>query len=150
VGPGEEFSGVGVFADTLNQATVIALEPATVWVVEREPLLMLMDRHPSLGRVIIQNLARRIHHLMDLVGDLSLLTVEARLAQFILDNATGNTMERRSWSTQAALAARLGTVPDVLNRALRTLAEEGLIEIARQKIQIVDRKGLVRKATSSG
>ncbi len=150
VGPGEEFSGVGVFAGTLNQATVIALEPARVWVVEREPLLRLMDRYPSLARIIIKNLAKRIHHLMDLVGDLSLLTVEARLAQFILDHSTDNLMERRVWSTQAAMAARLGTVPDVLNRALRSLAEEGLVEIDRQKIQVLDRKELENKATSSG
>lgn len=150
VGPGEEFSGVGVFAGTRNQATVIALEPAKVWVVEREPLLTLMDRYPPLTQIVIRNLAKRIHHLMDLVADLSLLTVEARLAQFILDHSTGDLMERRVWSTQAVMAARLGTVPDVLNRALRSLAEEALIEIERQKIKILDRKGLESKATSSG
>ncbi len=150
VGPGEEFSGVGVFAGTVNRATVIALEPTRVWVVEREALLAFVDRYPSLAQIIIRNLAMRIHHLMALVADLSLLTVEARLAQFILDHATDEVMQRRIWSTQAEMAARLGTVPDVLNRALRALAEEGLVEIERQKIRILDHEGLENKARSSG
>ena len=149
VGPGEEFSGVGVFAGTRNQATVIALEQSRVWVVVREPLLKLMERHPALTQIIIKNLAKRIHHLMALVANLSLLPVEARLAQFILDHATDEVMRRRIWSTQAEMAARLGTVPDVLNRALRSLAEEGLIKIERQRIQILNRGRLINKASSS-
>ena len=58
-------------------------------------------------------------------------------------------MQRRRWSTQAEMAARLGTVPDVLNRALRSLADEGLIQIQRQQIRILDREGLERKAMQS-
>jgi CRP/FNR family transcriptional regulator len=150
VGPGEEFSGVGVFAGTRNQATVVALERSRLWIVGRDPLLRLMDKHPELNRIVIQNLAMRIHHLMDLVADLSLLSVEARLAQYILDHSRDKVMKRRIWSTQAEIAARLGTVPDVLSRALRALAEEGLIAIERQQIDILDRPGLEKKAGLSG
>jgi hypothetical protein len=56
------------------------------------------------------------------------------------------------------MAARLGTVPEVLNRALRTLADgalnealiEALIEIERHQIRILDRAGLEAKAISGG
>jgi DNA-binding GntR family transcriptional regulator len=44
------------------------------------------------------------------------------------------------------MAARLGTVSDVVNRALRTLTQEGLIKVERHQIQILDRKGLEIKA----
>jgi hypothetical protein len=44
------------------------------------------------------------------------------------------------------MAARLGTVPDVLNRALRKLADDGLIQVARHLIQIIDREGLEQVA----
>ncbi|MCB9135614.1 MAG: winged helix-turn-helix domain-containing protein, partial [Anaerolineales bacterium] len=47
---------------------------------------------------------------------------------------------------QAEMAARLGTVPDVLNRALRKLGEEELIEVTRQTIRLVDVDGLKRRA----
>ncbi len=44
------------------------------------------------------------------------------------------------------MAARLGTVPDVLSRALRSLAEKSLIQIDRHQLKILDRDGLQAKA----
>ena len=149
VGPGEGFNEIGVFAGGLNQATVEALEPAKVWIVHRDPLLRLMDEHPPVARIITQNLAKRVLHLMTLVEDLSLRTVVARLARVLLEHSSDEVLSRRPWSTQTEMAARLGTAPDVLNRALRGLAEEGLIQIERQQIQILDREGLETKAMLS-
>ena len=77
------------------------------------------------------------------------MTVVARLARMLLEHSTGEVLRRRRWSTQTEMAARLGTVPDVLNRALRSLAEEGLIRIERHQIHILDRQGLRKKATMS-
>jgi DNA-binding GntR family transcriptional regulator len=58
----------------------------------------------------------------------------------------GSTLERQAWLTQAELAARLGTVPDVLSRALRILADAGLIRFDRRQISILDRPGLLQRA----
>lgn len=146
VGPGEAFNEVGVLADTPNQATVMALEPSAVWLIRREALVALLETDRRLARIVTQNLARRVLYLMSLVEDLSLRTVEARLARLLLAEAQEATLHRRSWATQAEIAARLGTVPDVLNRALRKLADEGLIHVARHQIQVVDRQGLEVRA----
>ena len=80
-------------------------------------------------------------HLLDLVEDLSLRTIEARLARTLLERATAGTLHRHRWATQTEMAARLGTVPDVLSRALRKLADEGLVQVSRHQIQILDREG---------
>jgi CRP/FNR family transcriptional regulator len=149
VGPGETFNEIGVFAGTPNHATIVALEPATVWVIPRETLLQLMDEYPSLARMIAQNLAQRVLHLLDLVEDLSLRTTEARLARYLLEESGGEVLHRRRWTTQAEIASQLGTVLDVLNRALRSLSEEGLIRVERHQIQILDRQGLEAKALLS-
>ena len=55
-------------------------------------------------------------------------------------------MPRQRWATQAEMAARLGTVPDMVNRALRKLAEAGMIHVERQQIQILDKEGLISVA----
>jgi len=146
VGAGESFNELSVFAGGVNKVTVEALEPSHVWIVPRDLLLRLLDQHPALGRVIIQNMAHRIQHLMSLVEDLSLLSVEARLARLLLKQASGDVILRRRWATQAEMASRLGTVPDVLNRALRSLVDEGLIALDRHQIQILNRSGLEAKA----
>jgi CRP/FNR family transcriptional regulator len=146
LGPGEVFNALSVFNDTPNPATVVALEYSTVWLIRRETMLQLLDTHPPLARLVIQDLANRLLHMLALVEDISLRTVEERLARFLLEQAAGETINRRKWATQAEMAARLGTVPDVLNRVLRKLAEEGLLEVSRHQIRILDPGGLEKKA----
>ena len=88
----------------------------------------MLDEHPALARQVVKDLAGRVMHLMRMVEDLSLRSVEARLARLLLELAEGEVIQRRRWATQAEMAARLGTVPDVVNRALRKLAAAGLIQ----------------------
>lgn len=146
IGPGETYNEVGLLTDGLNQTTLTALEPTEVWIVSSTEIHRLMGKYPILFRLFSKILAKHVHHLMNLVENLSLFPVESRLARIFLEHSTGDVLNRRKWSTQTEMAARLGTVPDVLNRALRGLAEEGLIQIERQRIHILDRRGLERKA----
>lgn len=140
--PGEVFNAISVFTDAPNQATVAALEPSVVWMVRRDILLKLMEEHPSLARQVIQELAGKVQYLIRLVEDLSLRSVEARLARLLLEQAEGESVQRRRWATQAEMASRLGTVQDVVNRALRKLSDGGLIHVERHQIQILDKEGL--------
>ena len=149
IGPGKTFNEETVVNGSKNQVTVEALEPSKVWIIQREPMLKLMDDYPAISSIITEELATRVIHLTNLIENLALQTVEARVARIFLEHSRGEIMNRRPWSTQAEMAARLGTVPDVLNRALRSLAEEGFIKIQRLQIQILDRKGLERKAMQS-
>jgi CRP/FNR family cyclic AMP-dependent transcriptional regulator len=98
---------------------------------------------------MIQDLAGRVLHLISLVDDLSLRTVEARLARLLVEQAVGDKVYRKKWATQAEMAARLGTVPDVLSRSLRNLAEQGVIQVERSLIQILDMEALEQKANLS-
>ena len=146
LGPGEAFNAVAVFARNTNPATVIALEPSTIWIIQRETMLDLLDDHPQLARAVIQDFADRVFHLIQLVEDLSLRTVESRLARLLLEQAQTGILPRHRWATQSEMAARLGTVPDVINRALRSLTQDGLIKVERHQIQILDKVQLEARA----
>ena len=146
LGPGEALNMVGVLSGSVNPATAIALEATTAWIVRQEQILGLSEDYPELARMIIQDLAKRIHYLIGLIEDLSLRSVEARLARFLLEQASEGVVHRQRWATQAELAARLGTVPDVLNRALTSLTEAGLIQVERRQIDLLDASGLAAKA----
>ncbi|MBN1449583.1 MAG: Crp/Fnr family transcriptional regulator [Anaerolineales bacterium] len=142
LGPGDVFNALSVFTDAPNQATVTGLETSVVWIVRREVLLNLMEERSSLARQVIRELAGRVQYLIQLVEDLSLRSVEARLARLLLEQAEGESVRRRHWATQAEMASRLGTVPDVVNRALRKLSEKEMIRVERHQIQILDKEGL--------
>ena len=144
--PGEIFSYMGIFVDRFHPATTIALEPAGVWLLQREAFHRALAINPDLGLRVAEALADYVVYLVQLVSDLSLQTVEARLAQHLLEEAEANVVYRQRWATQAEMAARLGTVPDVLNRALHKLVEEKLIQVERQRISILNPEELATKA----
>jgi CRP/FNR family transcriptional regulator, dissimilatory nitrate respiration regulator len=146
IGPGEAFNAIGVFVETANPATVIALESTVVWGIQKNVMLKLLDDYPRLAQVIIRRLAERVQQLVGMVADLSLRTIEARLARYLIEQSTEGQLQRPRWATQAEMANRLGTVPDVLHRALRSLAKDQLIRVERHQIQILDYAGLEVKA----
>jgi CRP/FNR family transcriptional regulator len=144
ISAGEIFNEVGVLAKRPNPATAVALEESGIWLIPRQALEEIVHAHPALH--IIENMADKIIELVTLASDLSLKTVEARFAKLLLEQTEGDVIERRRWTTQTELAAHLGTVPDVLSRVTRELTKAGLIEIDKQQIRILDRKGLAERA----
>jgi CRP/FNR family transcriptional regulator len=145
-GPGEVFSEMGSFLARPNPATAIALEHSELWQIHRAVLQPVLAQHPDVLLQIMANMADRIAFLASMVADLSLYPVEVRLARLLLEESKAGALDRRAWLTQAELAARMGTVPDVLGRALRTLADAGLIRVERRRIAILDRPGLAKRA----
>ncbi len=146
LGAGEIFNEIGVFARRPNPATAIALEESGIWLIPRQGLEQILLTYPHTALQIMENMAQRIIELVDLTADLSLRTVEARLAKLLLEQGNADVIERRHWSTQAEMAAHLGTVPDVLQRVLRQFTKAGLIEVDKQYIRILDRAELTKRA----
>jgi CRP/FNR family transcriptional regulator len=146
LGPGETFNEIGAFAHLPNPATALTLEPVGVWLLPRVALTRLFQTQPEVAQHIIENMARRVVDLVNLVADLSLRSVTGRLARLLLDEATGAVLARPRWHTQAELAARLGTVPDVAQRALRALENEGAIAVQRHEIRLLNRDQLEKLA----
>jgi CRP/FNR family cyclic AMP-dependent transcriptional regulator len=145
--PGDTFNEIGVFTDRPNPATVIALEPAGIWLIPRTALQHLLRQRPEFAEHVIAKLAERMFYLVSLVTDLSLRPVTGRLARLLLDGATGNVLHRPRWYTQVELASRLGTVPDVVQRALRAMESDGLIQVERHQIRILNRPALEELAS---
>lgn len=148
--PGEIFGDIAVFSGTPYPATVIALEPTAAGAITASTLVELMRAYPDLSLAILHKMSSRVLHYLDLVEDLSLRSVEARLAKWLLQKAVLDdgqmTVTRQKWDTIESLATHLGTVRDVLGRAMKKLSQDGLIQASRKKIIILDVKGLVRRA----
>jgi CRP/FNR family transcriptional regulator len=150
LGPGEVFNEIGVFAKRPNPATAMTLEEAGIWHIPRAALERVLFTHPHTALQIMENMADRFISLVTLTADLSLRTVEARLAKLLLEQSEGDMIPRRRWTTQTELAAHLGTVPDVLSRIMREFTKSGLIEMDKQQIRILDRTALSKRVTSRG
>jgi len=150
LGPGQSFNEVAVLDGGPNPASVIALEPTTLWVVDRTSMMRLLPRHPSLAMAVIENLAAKTRHLVSLVEDLSFRSVTARLARLLLERALDSEenakLARHRWMTQEEMASQLGTVREMVGRSLHLLEDEGLIKIDRHRIVLLDVEGLRLRA----
>ena len=150
--PPEVFGDIAAFSTHAYPCTVTALEDVEVWAIPAQTILGLLPRYPTFARAIIHRLAERVLHFTNLVEDLSLRSVEARLANTLLQNVELHEgqllVPRRAWATFDEMAVRLGTVRDVLRRALKSLEGEGLLRVDRHAIVVLDAEGLARRGRS--
>jgi CRP/FNR family transcriptional regulator, cyclic AMP receptor protein len=139
-GPGEHFDAVPLFDDGPNPTTARAMSPVECLLLPRADLLALIRRHPDFALATLSSLAGQLRELVALVEDLAFRSVRARLARRLLMEAAGGTAEL----TQQELAERAGTVREIAGRALRQLAEEGLVRLERGRVIVLDAAGLAR------
>ncbi|MBM3136610.1 MAG: Crp/Fnr family transcriptional regulator [Chloroflexi bacterium] len=135
-----------LIVDAKNQANVRTLIESRLLSISRSDFTRLLVEVPAFGLAVNRYFAQRLAHMTNLVESLSLYTVRQRLAQFLISQAdAGGSGGTVRW-TQSDIANRLGTVRDVLGRALRRMADEGMLRIEREKILLVDREKLQRAA----
>ena len=144
---GDTFNDVSVLDGGPNPATAIAHTDAALWHIARQSLHDIVTHDPELAWAMIGNLAGRARMLVSTVQNLAMRTVRSRLAKLLLEQAEASERgESPTPLTQEEMAHHLGTVREVVGRTLRALATDGLIEMQRQQIAIVDRAGLEAEA----
>jgi len=136
---GTTFNEVPVFDRGQNPVNAAALEESEIWVVEADAIQNAMTQHPEMCRAIVLNLTKNLRMLVGMVEELSFYQVTNRLARLISqlppEQLAGTSSLR---VTQDQMAARLGTVREVVARSLRELERSGAIQVSRREIQIVD------------
>lgn len=144
---GDTFNDVAALDGGPNPATAMALSDVTVWRIDRPDLRHVASRYPALAWALIESIARRARYLVGLVQDLSMRNVRGRLAHLLLEQAqAGERDEAPRPLTQEEMASRLGTVREVVGRALRGLANDGIIRFDRHRIVVLDAERLAQEA----
>jgi CRP-like cAMP-binding protein len=143
---GDTFNDVAVLDGGPNPATATALTDASLWRITRPDLSAIAKRRPELAWALIESIARRTRHLVDAVQDLSMRNVKGRLARLLLEQGKSTAEAPARMLTQDEMASRLGTVREVVGRALRSLAAAHIIEIDRHRIVVLDPDRLAEEA----
>ncbi len=137
-GPGMHFNTVPVLArDGCLRASVQTLTECSVLLIPAGPYRELLQTRADFTYAILKDFAARLDRLTALAADLSLKSVRARLAGFLLEHA-GESAD----FTQDEIAARLGTVRDVVGRVLRGFMGAGLVRREGGRLLIVDKEGM--------
>jgi CRP/FNR family transcriptional regulator len=155
-GPGATLGEAPLFDREGYVASAVATEPTRVLFVPRAEVVALFRRHPAVALSLLATLARRVRRFAELAGSLTFRPVPERLARYIV-TAAGGPGRRISAGltvdlalTQEQLAARVGTVRELVARALSQLEKTGVIARERSRIVIRDPAGLIRLARGGG
>jgi len=146
-GPGTTFGEAAMWAGGRFPAYCEALEPAALFILSRTALRDAFAGNPDLAIGMMDGLSQKLREFVQLVEDLSLKEVPARLAGALLAEAQkagcGKFRMRRS---KQELASHLGTIPETLSRGLRRLKDAGLIAVRGPEIAILKPAELRRLA----
>jgi CRP/FNR family transcriptional regulator len=160
--PGATLGEVPFFTGGRYPATAIAAEPTRCLFLPEAAVRRAIAADPALAFFFLKRLSQRIENLVERVDRLTVSSVQTRLAHFILQRhqATIATSRSRPKSgkgavfslgmTQSALGEELGTVREVVVRALRALRESGAIEsVGDGKYRVVNASILETLAESA-
>jgi len=151
-GPGATLGEAPLFDGQGYIASAVAVEPTRVVLVPKEDMLDLCRRHPAVALSMLEAMAKRVRRFAGLVEDLAFRQVTERLARHIEASAAASDVPVASGTvvdlalTQEQLAARLGTVRELVSRALSQLERAGAIKRVRSGIVIRDPGSLAEAA----
>ena len=140
-GPGATLGEAPLFDGGGYIASAVALAPTRVLFLARPELVRLCQRRPAVALAILKAMARRVRHFANLVSDLTFLPVTERLARHLAASLAEPVRPGMSLDlalTQAQLAARLGTVRELVARAFSELEKTGIISRNRSRVVIRD------------
>lgn len=115
-----------------SEVTVVALPP--------DLFNRLVAEHEPFRTYIFSLFAERISDLMQLVEAVAFHRLDQRLAALLLGK--GRTIQ----TTHQQLAEELGSVREIVSRLLKSFAEQGLVTLSRERIEVLNPQELRRIA----
>jgi CRP-like cAMP-binding protein len=147
VTPGEHFNSVPVFDGASCPADAYAMSEVTLLLFPIERLHAVVMQEPELAMALLEECSMYLRRLVRLIDDLALTTIQGRLARLLLTQAeAAEHGEPPMPLTQAEMAARLGTVREMVGRTLKTFEATGLIQLQRGTIVVLDKARLAEQA----
>lgn len=98
--------------------------------------------HPPFRAFVFSVFAERLTDLMEVVDAVAFQRLDRRLAEYLLGHG------RHVRATHQMIADELGTVREMVTRLLNRFADAGLVQLGRERIEIVDAERL--RAVASG
>ncbi|KUG24353.1 hcp transcriptional regulator hcpr (crp/fnr family) [hydrocarbon metagenome] len=150
LGPGDPFGLCTAFATNAFPANAMAIVESSVLLIPGTVMEETARKEPAILFNIIQILSQRLKDSMELIESLALKEIPGRLASFLhqlLPKKTDNKKASVELTiSQRELAKILGATPEALSRALRKMANDGMLSTAGRVITILDRRALAQLA----
>lgn len=149
---GDMFPHVGFFDGAPYPATAEVLEPAELLVIPIKAFEQALLETPTIAIKVMRVMGQKLLDLQAKLLELTMHDVHQRLISILLrltakhGKQEGGTIELTLPLTHQELANMAGTTRETVNRLLNQLKKEGILQIDRKKITLLQPDALRRRA----
>ncbi len=151
LGEGDFFGEMSIFDGENRSANVIALEDSEVFILKRGDFLDLLERHPKIAIVLLQEMAMRLRRSDQQIEGLSLSDAENRIAMSLLRLAEDLGVIKQGQVVienlpyQQDIANMAGTSRETVSRMLTLLQRKGYIQKRGRQLIITNYDEFVKQ-----
>jgi CRP/FNR family cyclic AMP-dependent transcriptional regulator len=148
LGPGAIFGEMALIGQGMHNSFAEATEDSAILVMNRDDVERLLMTKPNVALRIVEVLGKRLKEAEVRFEEIAFKGIPARLASLLLQLADREESDTITGLTHQDLGEQIGTYRETTTQTLNTFKAEGLIDIGRKRIKILDRRGLERIAES--
>ncbi len=148
VGPGAIFGEMALIGQGMHNTFAEAMEECVLLVMSREDVERLLVTKPQVALRLFEALGTRLKETEARLEGIAFRGIPARLASILLRLAAEQGSDTIVGMTHQDLGEQVGTYRETTTQTLNSFKAEGLIDIGRKRITILDREGLQRIADS--
>jgi len=144
LGESDFFGEMAILDGLARSANVIAIEDSNVFLIQRNDFLQLLQAHPEISIILLQELTSRLRNADMKIKALSLKDAEGKVATVLLQIAEysgkikNGVVEIDKLPIQQDLANMAGTSRETISRTLHSFAKRGYVELDGNKLRIVN------------
>jgi CRP-like cAMP-binding protein len=153
MGPGEVFGELALLSEGPRSATVCAIEPCELLVLDRRDFLAFLKRSPDVAVRLLTVLAEMVVRLSEFVEDVQFLNLPVRLAKKLIlfadrygCDAEGGAVKIDLKLSQEEWGDLVGTTRESVNKQMRAWGDEGLIRIDAGYVTLLQPEAIERLA----
>ena len=136
LGPGDLFGEVAVLDGQSRTADATAGEQTELFVLRREDFLAHLEREPRVAIKLIQLLCQRIRWMSERMEESVLQPLPVRLARRLC--ALASDFGSEVHISQEQLGVFVGAARESVNRQLQQWRKEGILDLQRGRIQLMN------------
>ncbi len=144
--PGTLFGEMALIGQGMHNTFAEATEPCVLGVMNRDEVERLLLTRPKVALRISEVLGRRLREAEGRLEEIAFKSIPARLASRLLQLAAEQGDDTIQGITHQDLGEQVGTYRETTTQTLNQFKQDGLIELGRKRITILDRAGLARVA----
>jgi CRP/FNR family transcriptional regulator, cyclic AMP receptor protein len=148
LGHGTLFGEMALLGQAMHNAFAEALDDCLILVMSRTDLERLILNKPVVGLRMLEITGRRLNDAESRLEDMAFKGIPARLASLLIRLANERGTNDIIGLTHQDLAETIGTYRETATQVLNDMKTQGLIDIGRKRIEILNIERLAEVASS--